>query len=113
MESTEPFGRVSTLTSGCRLPSTFHQLPLAVRLLESDKCQYLATPSQVVPRQSALDWQFVELLHPAFTRRQQFFWGGLKNHKRPKNQGIVRTASDEPGHEGVRVLGSFAHGHAA
>ena len=58
-------------------------------------------------------WQFVELLHPAFTRRQQFFWGGLKNHKRPKNQGIVRTASDEPGHEGVRVLGSFAHGHAA
>ena len=44
MESTEPFGRVSTLTSGCRLPSTFHQLPLAVRLLESDKCQYLATP---------------------------------------------------------------------
>ena len=68
---------------------------------------------QVVPRQSALDWQFVELLHPEFTRRQQFFWGGLKNHKRPKKQGIVRTASDEPGHEGVRVLGNFAHVHAA
>ena len=69
--------------------------------------------TQVVPRQSALDWQFVELLHPEFTRRQQFFWGGLKNHKRPKKQGIVRTASDEPGHEGVRVLGNFAHVHAA
>ena len=59
----------------------------------------------MVPRQSALDWQFVELLHPAFTRRQQFFWGGLKNHKRPKKQGIVTNASDELWHEGVRVLG--------
>ena len=75
----------------------------------------LAAPreSQVVPRQSALDWQFVELLHPAFTRRQQFFWGGLKNHKRPKKQGIVGNASDELWHEGVRVLGNFAYGHTA
>ena len=44
---------------------------------------------------------------------QPFFWGGLKTTNVQKNKESSEPRQTNLGHEGVRVLGNFAYGHAA